>query len=237
MRTPAHALCLAHAHAVSVAFLTRTATGKAVAALMFRENRWHPLLLLLLLTAFIVGGIAAPDVLECGTVSIWNSEAFPDCEAASAVWGQRARLRRQNFREENRPEVLAPRAVSKNLTLTLVPSPPSSFFNVMTPHRHRNSQVLRAHSSWNGTGDAQVACCSVLLYIFVTLWRAQCNGNGHIVAAGTFLAACDCFWGWDGIDCGQPFATPRSPRGAVIFMAYGEDKYVPVCFCSRVGAV
>jgi hypothetical protein len=130
MRTPARALCLSHAHAVSVAFLTRTAAGKAVAALMFRENRWHPLLLLLLLTAFIVGGIAAPDVLECGTVSIWNNEAFPDCEAASAVWGQRARLRRQNFREENRPEVLAPRAVSKILLFHSFhcppPSPPSS---------------------------------------------------------------------------------------------------------------
>ena len=92
---------------------------------------------LLLAVAIVVAGNAAPHFLECGTVSVWNTEGFEDCEAASLVWRQRARLRRQNFREENRPEVIFLRTSSPASPVTPV-------------------QVLRAHSSWNGTGDWQV---------------------------------------------------------------------------------
>lgn len=49
---------------------------------------------------------AANSFLECGMVSIWNADGFTDCEAASAAWNQRARSRRQSFREEMRPEVI-----------------------------------------------------------------------------------------------------------------------------------
>ncbi len=54
----------------------------------------------------------------------------------------------------------------------------------------------------------------------------QCSGNGRIVAPGTFLSSCDCFWGWEGSDCGLPFAEPRSPKTAILYMAYGDEKYV-----------
>lgn len=73
-----------------------------------------------------------------------------------------------------------------------------------TPSTKR--QILRAHTSWNRTGDA------------------QCSGNGLVVAAGTFLAACDCFWGWQGDDCSAPLAA--APKGAIVYMAYGEEKSV-----------
>ena len=48
-------------------------------------------------------------------------------------------------------------------------------------------------------------------------YRVQCSGNGRIVAAGTFLSSCDCFWGWEGSDCGLPFAEPRSPKSAILY--------------------
>jgi hypothetical protein len=65
----------------------------------------YGLLLLLPVLAVICIDFCSANVLECGMVSIWNTEGFPDCEAASFVWRQRARLRRQNYRNENRPEV------------------------------------------------------------------------------------------------------------------------------------
>ncbi len=95
------------------------------------------LLPLLLAGVLVVAGSSAPHFLECGTVSLWNTEGFEDCEAASLAWRQRARLRRQNFREENRPEVIS------------LPTSPL--------HRPTDPlQVLRAHASWNGTGHWQV---------------------------------------------------------------------------------
>ena len=62
---------------------------------------------LLLILAQVLIGCAADAVLECGPVSIWNTAGFEDCEAASLAWNANARLRRQAFREENRPEVIA----------------------------------------------------------------------------------------------------------------------------------
>ena len=61
---------------------------------------------LLVLLLICATACSAADILECGMVSIWNADGFTDCEAASAAWNQRARSRRQSFREEMRPEVI-----------------------------------------------------------------------------------------------------------------------------------
>jgi hypothetical protein len=91
-----------------------------------------PLLLLLLICA---AACSAADILECGMVSIWNADGFADCEAASAAWSQRARLRRQSFREENRPKVWTPHSACR--------TPPS------LPRHHQPKTPLLPHHQRN----------------------------------------------------------------------------------------
>lgn len=76
------------------------------------------LTMMLLALIFLLACSVAANVLECGVVSIWNTEGFADCEAASFAWRQRARLSRQNFREENRPQVMP--SSSNNSTSTFI---------------------------------------------------------------------------------------------------------------------
>lgn len=52
---------------------------------------------------------------------------------------------------------------------------------------------------------------------------AECNGFGWRLQGR--VPTCDCFFGWTGPQC--EFSTPeRNPRGAVVFLAYGGEKFV-----------
>ncbi len=52
------------------------------------------------------------------------------------------------------------------------------------------------------------------------------------MAPGTFFAACDCFWGWQGDDCSAPLTA--EPRGAIVYMVYGDEKFVFFAAPARV---